>query len=139
MRIGAGLVLVVGLVVPRPVVEVLVVVGGLGAAQPVDGDALVGRGVGGGGIVAGVDGAGAADHPEARAVVLDVSMARSGQGLDEGVVGRDVGGRSVALGGGEEHQAELVARGQAGGLEAPVRRDRGGGWRLGLSQVPIAD
>ena len=52
--VGAGLVLVVDLVVPGPVVEILVLVGGLGAVEPVDGDALVGRGVGGAGIVAGV-------------------------------------------------------------------------------------
>ena len=54
-------------------------------------------------------------------------MAGRGEALDEGVVVRDVGGRAVALGGGEEQQPELVARGQAGGLEAPVRGDGGGG------------
>ena len=54
-------------------------------------------------------------------------MAGRGEALDEGVVVRDVGGRAVALGGGEEQQPELVARGQAGGLEVPARGDRGGG------------
>ena len=34
--VGAGLVLVVGLVVPGPVVEILVLVGGLGAVEPVE-------------------------------------------------------------------------------------------------------
>ena len=109
MRVGAGLVLVVGLVVPGPVVEILVVVGGLGAVEPVDGDALVAAGVPGAGIVAGVGVGGAADHPEACAVGLDVGVAGRGAALDEGVVVRDVGGRGVALGGGEEQQPELVA------------------------------
>ena len=54
-------------------------------------------------------------------------MAGRGAALDEGVVDRDVGGRAVALGGGEEQQPELVARGQAGGLEVPARGDLGGG------------
>ena len=102
--VGAGLVLVVGLVVPGPVVEILVVVGGFGAAQPVDGHSLVGIGVGAAGVVAGIDGRGAADHPESRAVGPDVSVAGGGEVLNEGVVVRDVGGRSVALGGGEEQQ-----------------------------------
>ena len=35
--VGAGLVLVVGLVVPRPVIEVLIFVGDLGAVKPVAG------------------------------------------------------------------------------------------------------
>ena len=127
--VGAGLVLVVGLVVPGPVVEILVLVGGLGAVEPVDGHALVGRGVGGGGVVAGVGVFGAADHPEARAVGPDVGVAGRGEVLDEGVVVRDIGGRGVALGGGEEQQPELVAGAQAGGDEAPVRGDLGGGGR----------
>ena len=55
VRVAAGLVLVVGLVVPGPVVEILVLVGGLGAVEPVDGHALAGRGVRGGGVVTGVD------------------------------------------------------------------------------------
>ena len=57
--VSARLVLVVGLVVPRAVVEILVAVGGLGAVEPLDGNALFGAGVGGGGVVAGV-GVGAA-------------------------------------------------------------------------------
>ena len=87
--------------------------------------------VGGGGVVAGVDGGGAADHPEARAVGLDVGVAGRGAGLDEGVVVRDIGGRGVALGGGEEQQPELGAGGHGGGLEAPVRGDLGGGGHHG--------
>ena len=126
VRVAAGLVLVVGLVVPGPVVEILVLVGGLGAVEPVDGHALAGRGVRGGGVVTGVDGGGAADRREARAVGLDVGVAGRGAGLDEGVVVRDVAGHGVALGGGEEQQPELVARGHAGGDEAPVRGDLGG-------------
>ena len=62
--VGAGLVLVVDLVVPGPVVEVLVVVDDLVAVEPVDRDALFGGGVGGGGVVDGVVGGGAADHPK---------------------------------------------------------------------------
>ena len=123
--VGAGLVLVVGLVVPGPVVEILVLVGGLGAVEPVDGHALVGAGVGGGGVVAGVGVGGAADRPEARAVVLDVGVAGRGEALDEGVVVRDIGGGGVAHGGGEEQQPELGAGGHGGGLEAPVRGDLG--------------
>ena len=121
--VRAGLVLVVGLVVPGPVVEILVLVGGLGAVEPVDGHALVGRGVGGFSVVSGVGVGGAADRPEVRAVVLDVGVAGRGAGLDEGVVVRDVGGRGVALRGGEEQQPELVAGAQAVGDEAPVRGD----------------
>ena len=101
--VGAGLVLVVGLVVPGLVVEIRVVVGDLGAVEPVDGDARAG----GGGVVAGVGVGGAADRPEARAVALDVGVAGLGAVLDEGVVVRDVGGGGVALGGGEEQQPEL--------------------------------
>ena len=122
---GAGLVLAVDHIVPGPVVEIFVLVGGLGAGEPVDGDALVGAGVRGGGVVAGVDGGSAADRPEARAVGLDGDVAGRGAGLDEGVVVRDVGGRGVALGGGQEQQPELVADGQAGGREGPVRGDLG--------------
>ena len=122
MRVGAGLVLVVDLVVPGPIVEILVVVGDLGAVEPVDGDARAG----GAGVVAGVDGGSAPDRPEPRAVGPDVGVAGRGEVLDEGVVGRDIGGRAVALGGGEEQQPELVAAGQAGGREAPVIGDRGG-------------
>ena len=125
--VGAGRVLVVGLVVPGPVVEVLVLVGDLVAVEPVDADALVGRGVGGGGVVAGVGGGGAADHPEAIAVGPDVGVPGRGALLDEGVVGRDVGGLGSALRGGEEQQPELVAPGQAGGLEAPALGDHGRG------------
>ena len=123
----AGLGLVVGLIVPGPVVEILVVVGGLGAVEPVDGDALVGVGERGGGVVAGVGVFGAADHIEARAVGLDGGVAARGEELDERVVDRDVGGQGAAPGGGEEQQPEPGADGQAGGLEAPVRGDRGGG------------
>ena len=100
--VGAGLVLVVGLVVPGPVVEILVLVGGLGAVEPVDGHALVGRGVGGFSVVSGVDGGAAADHPEARAVGPDVGVAGRGAGLDEGVVVRDIGGGDGARRRGEE-------------------------------------
>ena len=124
--VGAGLVLVVGLVGPAPVVEILVLVGGLGAVEPVDGHALVFRGERGGGVVAGVGVGGAADRPEAPAVGLDGGAAGRGAGLDEGVVVRDGGGGAVALGGGEEQQPELVAGVQAGGLEAPVVGNRGG-------------
>ena len=53
-------------------------------------------------------------------------MAGRGAGLYEGVVGRDIRGGGVALGGGEEQQPELVADGQAGGREAPAREDRVG-------------
>ena len=42
VRVGVGLVLVVGLVVPVPIVEIRVVVGDLVAVEPVDGDASAG-------------------------------------------------------------------------------------------------
>ena len=58
---------------------------------------------------------------------LDVGVAGRGAGLDECVVDRDGGGRAVAPGGGEEQQPEVVADGQAGGLETPVRWDIGDG------------
>ena len=74
---------VVGLVVPRPVVEVLVFVGHLGAAQPVDGYALVVRGERGGGVVAGVYGRSAADYSEPRAVGPDVGVAGCGSCLGQ--------------------------------------------------------
>ena len=115
--VGAGLVLGVDLVVPAPVVEIRVVGGDLGAAQPVDGDARAG----GAGIVASVDVGRAADRPEARAVGPDVGVASRGALLDEGVVVRDGGGLGVARGGGEEQQPELVTGGHVVGLEAPVR------------------
>ena len=125
--VGAGLVLVVDLIVPVPVVEVLVFVGYLGAVQPVDGYALVFRGERGGGVVAGVDVGGAANYSETCAVGPYGGVAGRGTVLDEGVVGCDVGGRGVALGGREEYQPELVARVQGSRLEAPVCGDLGGG------------
>ena len=85
MGVVAQFVPVVGLIVPRAVVEVRVVVGDLVAAHPVDRHSgAVGVGPG---VVAGVDGLGAADDPESRGVVLDVGVAVRGSVLDEGVVG----------------------------------------------------
>ena len=51
---------------------------------------------------------------------LNVGVAGGYQVLDEGVVGRDVGGGAVAIHGREEDQPELVAPGKPGGDEAPV-------------------
>ena len=112
-----------GLLVPRAVVEVRVVVGHLGAVQPVDGNA----GARGGGVVNGIDRFGAADQPEGVAVGLDVRMAGRGGGLHEGVVVGDVRGGGVAGGGGEEQQPEGVVSVQAGGDEGPVGGDLGFG------------
>ena len=120
----AEFILVVGLLVPVPVVEIPIVVGGLGAVQPVDGHARAG----GAGVVPGVGVGGAADRPEARVVGLDGAMPASSEVLDEGVVGRDFVGRAVGLRGREEQQPELVAGAEPGGDEAPVvgHRDLGG-------------
>ena len=63
------------LFVPGFVVEVLVLVGGLIAIQPVDGHAFVVGGVGGAGIVPGVHRRRAAHGPEGFSVVLDVRVA----------------------------------------------------------------
>ena len=117
----AGLVPVVGFVVPVPVVEVRVVVGYLVAIQPVDGDAVAG----GAGVVAGVDGSFAADGSETRAVFLDGCVAVGGSVLHECVVVRDIGGGGVALRGREEDEAELGAGVQASGDEVPVIGDLG--------------
>ena len=122
---GAGLVLEGGLLVPVPVVEIRVVVGGLGAVEPVDGHALVGRRVERAGIDVGILTAGAADRPETRAVCLDGGVAGRGGGLDVGVVGADAAGAGGAPGGGEEQQPELGAESQAGGDEARVGGHRG--------------
>ena len=84
-----------GFAVPGAVVEVLVVVGDLVAAvEPVDGDAEVVVGVGGGGVVAGVVVVGAADDAEPRGVGLDGGVGVGGVGLalDVGVVVVDVAG-----------------------------------------------
>ena len=77
VRVGAGLILVVGLVVPGPVVEIGVAVGDLGAVEPINRD----TGAGGAGVVTGVDGGGAADGPEAGAVGPDVGVAGRGAAL----------------------------------------------------------
>ena len=98
MGVVARLVFVVGLVVPRAVVEILVVVGDLVAVQPVDGDTLVRAGIGGASIVAGVDGLGAANCHESIAVRLDVGMAGCSSSPDEGVVIGDYGRRAISPG-----------------------------------------
>ena len=121
----AGLVGGVGLLVPVPVVEVLVLVGDLVAVEPVDREAQGGGGVGGAGVVAGVDGGGAADDGEPGAVLLDGVVAGGGGGLDVVVVVGDVGGGGVAGGGGGEQQAEAVAGAQPVGDEGPVGGDMG--------------
>ena len=82
----AGLSCYLALFVPVAVVEVRVVVGHLGAVQPVDGHARARRA----GVVPGIDVFGAAEHPEGCAVGLDVVMAGRGQILNEGVVDGDV-------------------------------------------------
>ena len=97
------------LLVPRAVVEVFVLVGGLVTVQPVDANALVAGRVGSVGVVPGVLGAGAAEDPEGVAVVLDVGVARGSPVLDEGVVVADVRGPDAALRGGQEQQPELVS------------------------------
>ena len=85
MGVVAQLVHVVDLVIPRAVVKVGVVVGNFVALHPVDRHAgAVGVGPG---VVAGIDGLGAADDPETRGVVLDVGVAGGRGVLDEGVVG----------------------------------------------------
>ena len=83
-----------GLLVPVAVVEVAVVVGHIGAAQPVDGHARARRA----GVVPGIDVFGAAEHPEGSAEGLDVRMAaRLHQILNEGVVDIDVRGTGVSV------------------------------------------
>ena len=117
--VGAEFILVVGLVVPAAVVEVLVVVGDLVSVEPVDGHAragdVVGAGVGGGVRIGG-----AADHPEGRAVGLDVGVPGGGAALDEGVVVRDVVRRAVGTRRGEEQQPELIAGDKPGRNQDPV-------------------
>ena len=111
---------------PRPVTAT-------GRKAPVDGDARAGAA----GRVAGAGVGGAAGHPEARAVGLDVGMAGRGEVLDGGSRYRRRTRRaSWRSRGGEEQQPELCAVGQAGGREAPVRGDRslGEGWRLERGQ-----
>ena len=83
--IGAGLVLVVGLVVPSLVVEVGIVIGDLVAVQPVDGNARTG----GSDVVTGIDGIGASDRFEQVTVVVESHVASGGSGLDPSVVGAD--------------------------------------------------
>ena len=83
-----------GLLVPVAVVEVRVVIGHLGAVQPVDGHACARRA----GVVPGIDVFGAAEHPEGCAVGLDVGMAvRIHLILKEGVVVGDVRGTGVSV------------------------------------------
>ena len=118
-------VLVVCLVVPGAVVEVLVVVDDLDSVDPVDGYALVVAGVGGGRVVSGVNVFGAADGGELLGVLLDVGVAGGSAVLDEAVVVRDVVGLGIPLGGAVEQEAELIASGEAIGLEAPIGCDRG--------------
>ena len=95
----AGLVLVVLLVVPGPVVEISVFVGDLVAVQPVDGNAPVGAIVSGACVVPGVDGRGAADDGKAIAVGLYVGVAVCCSALNEVVVGVDAGRAGVVPGG----------------------------------------
>ena len=83
-----------GLLVPAPVVEVRVVVGDLGAVQPVDGNARAR----GSGVVPGIVRFGAAENLEGVAVGLDVRMARGGLGLNKGVVHVDVVGGGICAG-----------------------------------------
>ena len=100
--VRAGLVRVVGLIIPVAIVEVLVVIGDLVASQPVDGYALVCDGVRSACVVPGIDGRCASNYPEVRAVGLDVGVARRGEVLHEGVVILYVGGGGVPAGGREE-------------------------------------
>ena len=125
----AQLVLVVGLVVPVPVVGIRVVVGDLGAIEPVDDDARAG----GAGVGGGVGVRGAADHPEAVAVGPDVGVPGGGEALDKGVVVRDIVRLAVGLRRGEEQQPELLAGGDPGRNQAPAVGNldlagRGGAW-----------
>ena len=90
MGVVAGLVPVVGLVVPVAVVEILVVVGDLVSVQPVDRYASVRAGVGGSGVVPGIYVGSAADNLEGGAVIPDVGMAGCGAVLDKRVVCADV-------------------------------------------------
>ena len=62
--VGAGLVPVVGLIVPVAIVEILVVIGNLGACQPVDGHSLVRDCVYSARIVPGIGSPSTANHPE---------------------------------------------------------------------------
>ena len=142
----AGLVPGVGLVVPFTIVEACVVVGHLGAAEPVDGHARVVGGVGGVGVVAGVHVGGGADHPEGGAVVPNVGMACGGGVLHEGVVDADLGGAAVACPRRDEDQAEAAAHVEAAGDQAPVGGDlrvggrgigAGDGDRVGLHRRPV--
>ena len=90
MGVVAGLVPVVGLVVPGTIVKVLIIISDLCAVQPVDGYASVRAGVGGSGVVPGVYVGSAADNLEGGAVIPDVGMAGCGSVLDKRVVCADV-------------------------------------------------
>ena len=125
--------------VPGPVEQVGVVVGDLGAVQPVDGHA----GAGEPGIVARVHCLGAGDGPEAVLVLLDRAVSCPGGGNDVVVVVVDVRGAAVARRRGDEQQPE--AAGHPGGDEVPARRHgdragrshrRGAGDRLAVDLVP---
>ena len=100
--VGARLVPVVDLIVPVAIVEVRVFIGYLVAAQPVDGYPSVSAAVPGFGVVPGIDGLGAANYPEVRAVGPDVGVACRGEVLHEGVVILYVGGGGGPAGGREE-------------------------------------
>ena len=102
--------------VPPTVVEVVIVVGDLGAVQPIDWHApAVHRGVGDG-----VDGRRAAHHPEVCAVLLDVRVACGDEVLHKRVVVRYVRRRCVSPVGGLDEQPEAVSRTDAVGNQGPV-------------------
>ena len=113
------LVLRVRLVAPAPVVEIRIVVGDLGAVQPVDRH----PGPGDAGVVAGIDRGRRPHDPELRAVGSDVRVPSRRAVLHEGVVDADVGRAGVARRRRDEDQPELVAVREAGGRERPGRGD----------------
>ena len=108
--------------------EVDIVVGDLGTAQPIDRKARAG----GAGIVARVHRRGRTDHPEeVPAAIGDRTVTGLGAGLHQRVVGGDVCRHGIVRARGDEQQPELRAVGEAGRLQRPVRGHRVGAVGIG--------
>ena len=105
-------------VVPAAVVEVGVVVNDLGAVQPMDQHPGTGRA----GVVLGIDGSRAAEHPEPGSEWLDRTMPRRRPCLHETVVVGDVRRGRVARRRGHEQQPELAVDVHPGRFQRPVVR-----------------
>ena len=121
--------------VPVVVVEIVVVVGDLGAIEPVDGHAGVRRGIGRVRMIPGVDGRRRAQNLENAGMVPDRRVAVLADfRLNEAVVFRDVGCGGVPRFLHHHQQTELIAGAQTGRDEWPVARNFGlclGGCRRG--------